>query len=29
VNMNNFDQQLLQNTPVRTFDGADTWTYLD
>lgn len=29
VNMNNFDQQLTQNTPVRIFDGANTWAYLD
>jgi hypothetical protein len=27
VNMNNFDQQLIQNTPVSIFDGANTWTY--
>lgn len=29
VNMNNFDQGLIQGTPVRIFDGANTWTYLD
>lgn len=29
VNMNNFDQHLIQNMPVRIFDGAKTWAYLD
>jgi hypothetical protein len=29
VNINNFGRQLIQNTPVRIFDGADTWAYLD
>jgi len=29
VNMNNFDQQLIRDTPVRVFDGANTWAYLD
>lgn len=29
VNMNNFDPQLTRNTPVRNFDGANTWDYLE
>lgn len=29
VNLNNFDPQLIASVPVRRFDGADTWTYLD
>jgi len=29
VNMNNFDQRLIQNIQTRVFDGADTWAYLD
>lgn len=29
VNLNNFDPKLLEKVPVRRFDGADTWTFLD
>lgn len=29
VNLRNFDPRLLQSVPVRRFDGADTWTFLD
>jgi len=29
VNLNNFDPKLLEAVPVRRFDGADTWTFLD
>ncbi|WP_077035365.1 GFA family protein [Pelomonas sp. KK5] len=29
VNLNNFDPQLQASVPVRRFDGADTWTFLD
>lgn len=29
VNLNNFDPALVQGVPVRHFDGADTWTFLD
>ena len=29
VNINNFDQELVGTTPVRHFDGADSWAYLD
>lgn len=29
VNMNNFGVELVQAIPVRHFDGADTWTYVD
>jgi hypothetical protein len=29
VNLNNFDQRLTRNTPVKVFDGANTWAYLD
>ncbi|MFK3971330.1 hypothetical protein ACI2KS_11440 [Pseudomonas sp. NPDC087358] len=29
INMNNFDQSLVQRIAVRNFDGANTWTYLD
>jgi hypothetical protein len=29
VNLNNFDRQLIQSIPVRIFDGADTWAYVD
>jgi hypothetical protein len=29
VNLRNFDPQLLAATPVRRFDGADTWTFID
>jgi hypothetical protein len=29
VNMNDFDPQLTQNTPVRFYDGANPWAYLD
>lgn len=29
VDINNFDQELVGTTPVRHFDGADSWAYLD
>lgn len=29
VNLNNFEPKLLETVPVRRFDGADTWTFLD
>jgi hypothetical protein len=29
VNLNNFEPRLLESVPVRRFDGADTWAYLD
>lgn len=29
VNLNNFEPALVQAVPVRLFDGADTWTFLD
>ncbi|MBX8496229.1 GFA family protein [Pseudomonas cichorii] len=29
VNINNFSQELISSTPVRHFDGADTWAYVD
>lgn len=29
VNMNNFDNVMIKDIPVRHFDGASTWTYLD
>ena len=29
VNLRNFDPRLLESVPVRRFDGADTWTFLD
>lgn len=29
VNINNFGQALIRATPVRLFDGADSWAYLD
>lgn len=29
VNLNNFDQEMIGATPVRHFDGADSWAYLD
>jgi hypothetical protein len=29
VNLNNFDPKLLELVPVRLFDGADTWKFLD
>ena len=29
VNLNNFDPQLVAAVPVRRFDGADSWTFLD
>jgi hypothetical protein len=29
VNLGNFDPALIASVPVRHFDGADTWTFLD
>ena len=29
VNLGNFDPQLIASVPVRKFDGADTWTFID
>lgn len=29
VNLNNFDPALVATVPVRHFDGADSWTFLD
>lgn len=29
VNLNNFDPEWVQTVPVRRFDGAGSWTYLD
>ena len=29
VNLANFDPALVASVPVRRFDGADTWTFLD
>jgi len=29
VNIRNFDPSALGTVPVRRFDGADTWAYLD
>jgi hypothetical protein len=29
VNLRNFDPKLLESVPVRRFDGADTWTFID
>ncbi|MBC3957760.1 GFA family protein [Pseudomonas sp. DOAB1067] len=29
VNINNFDRELIGMTPVRHFDGADSWAYLE
>jgi hypothetical protein len=29
VNLRNFDPALLASVPVRRFDGADTWTFID
>ena len=29
VNINNFHQKLILATPVRHFDGAQSWAYLD
>jgi hypothetical protein len=29
VNLNNFPPALLAQVPVRRFDGADTWAFLD
>jgi hypothetical protein len=29
VNMNNFAPDLIRLTPIRHFDGANSWTYLD
>ncbi|MBF6024673.1 GFA family protein [Lysobacter niastensis] len=29
VNMRNFDPAVIAAVPVRHFDGADTWEYLD
>ncbi|WP_007250345.1 GFA family protein [Pseudomonas syringae group genomosp. 3] len=29
VNISNFDQELIETTPVRHFDGADSWAYLN
>jgi len=29
VNLRNFDPRLLECVPVRRFDGAETWTFID
>lgn len=29
VNLGNFDPALIASVPVRRFDGADTWSFLD
>jgi hypothetical protein len=29
VNLRNFDPKLLESVPVRRFDGADTWKFID
>ncbi|ODU99221.1 MAG: aldehyde-activating protein [Rubrivivax sp. SCN 70-15] len=29
VSLNNFEPWLLESVPVRRFDGAETWTFLD
>lgn len=29
VNLRNFEPELLASVPVRRFDGADTWEFLD
>ena len=29
VNLNNFDPRLLARVRIRSFDGADSWTFLD
>jgi hypothetical protein len=29
VNLRNFDPKLVESVPVRRFDGADTWTFID
>jgi hypothetical protein len=29
VNLRNFDPKLLESVPVRRFDGAETWTFLE
>lgn len=29
VNLRNFAPELVASVPVRRFDGADTWTFLD
>ncbi|MFZ2988609.1 hypothetical protein [Ideonella sp.] len=29
VNLRIFDPELLASVPIRRFDGADTWTFLD
>jgi len=29
INMRNFDPDLIRDIPVRRFDGAESWTYLD
>jgi hypothetical protein len=29
VNLNNFEPSLQAAVPVRHFDGADTWTFID
>jgi hypothetical protein len=29
VNLNNFEPKLLESVPIRRFDGADTWKFLD
>lgn len=29
VNLRNFEPELLRSVPVRRFDGADTWTFID
>ena len=29
VNLRNFEPKLLESVPVRRFDGADTWKFID
>lgn len=29
VNLNNFEPRLLDSVPMRRFDGAESWTFLD
>ena len=29
INLGNFDPALIAAVPVRRFDGADTWRFLD
>jgi hypothetical protein len=29
INMRNFEPAILSSLPVRKFDGADTWTFID